>query len=291
MRNLVSICIPTYNGAPFLQEALDSARKQTYKNIEVIISDDASNDQTLEIARNFKKEVDFPVYILNHKPLVIGANWNNCIRNANGEYIKFLFQDDVLEQNCIEEQIKVFRDSNNIGLVACKRKFLIENEVNEVLEKWIEKYNNLQKNLGLPNNKDLFILTKSLFKNHKFLKSPPNKVGEPTTVLFRKSLVKEIGYFREDLHQILDYEFYYRVLKKKNIAIINKELVSFRIHPEQATNVNRNRPINDYFIYDKILYKHYFWYLNKVERKRLFLKYNLIGKGYKKISNVVKSRR
>ncbi|MCG2794067.1 MAG: glycosyltransferase [Weeksellaceae bacterium] len=65
---LISVCIPTYNGAKYLQVVLDSVKAQTYKNIEVIISDDDSQDQTLDIYREFQSEVDFPVYIYYHDP-------------------------------------------------------------------------------------------------------------------------------------------------------------------------------------------------------------------------------
>jgi glycosyltransferase involved in cell wall biosynthesis len=90
MNSLVSICIPTYNGKKYLNEALESVKSQVYKNIEVIISDDNSTDSTLEICNKFKHEVDFPVYIYSHKPSGIGANWNYIIEKANGDFIKFL---------------------------------------------------------------------------------------------------------------------------------------------------------------------------------------------------------
>ena len=289
MKFLVSICIPTYNGAPFLQEALDSVSQQTYKNIEVIISDDASNDKTLEIIQDFKAKASFPVSIYHHEPKGIGANWNNCIRKANGKFIKFLFQDDVLLPSYIEEQLAVLSSYNNIGLVASKRKFLIEGKVDLELKEWIETYNDLQEKLELPSG-EVSIITENLFKDNKFLKSPLNKIGEPPTVFFRKSVVKEIGYFREDLHQILDYEFYYRLLRSYNIAIINKRLVNFRLHQLQATNINRNKPIKDYEIYGRILYEDFFWYLNYSEKKRLFFKFNRIGKIIQRLENAIKRR-
>ena len=90
MRNtpdLISICIPTYNGENYILEALNSIKNQSYKNIEVIISDDNSNDKTLQICEKFKSEVDFPVYIYNHLPNGIGSNWNNCILKSKGDYI------------------------------------------------------------------------------------------------------------------------------------------------------------------------------------------------------------
>ena len=91
---LVSICIPTYNGEAYLQEALDSIQNQDYQNLEVVISDDNSSDNTVSIIQKFKNEVDFSVTIISHTPKGIGANWNNCIKHAAGTYIKFLFQDE-----------------------------------------------------------------------------------------------------------------------------------------------------------------------------------------------------
>ena len=75
----------------------------------------------------------------------------------------------------------------------------------------------------------------TLFGRLDFKKSPYNKIGEPPTVLFKKEIIEEVGYFDEQLKQVLDYVFYYRILKKHPIAILNKKLVSFRIHENQAT--------------------------------------------------------
>ncbi len=135
--SLVSICIPTYNGEKYLQEALDSVKAQTYKNIEVIISDDVSKDRTLEICERFKNEVNFPVYIYHHQPAGIGANWNNCIEKASGEYIQFLFQDDILHPICIEEKLKYLKQ-NNLKAVCCKREIIDENGSPVTTGRWYE---------------------------------------------------------------------------------------------------------------------------------------------------------
>ena len=88
MANLVSICIPTYNGEAYLAEALQSAIAQTYRPLEIIVSDDASKDRTLDIVKEFQTKTDIPFYVYHHQPAGIGANWNNCVSHANGEYIK-----------------------------------------------------------------------------------------------------------------------------------------------------------------------------------------------------------
>lgn len=285
LQPLISICIPTYNGATYLQEALDSVLAQTFKNFEVIISDDASTDDTLKIVEAFKKQVDFPVFIYNHEPQGIGANWNNCIKHANGKYIKFLFQDDVLLPTCIEEMVAVMLEDISIDLVACHRFFIYSKKEKEgVYDKWINWHGNLQRDLNLLYKNNISIIDYNIFKHPKFLKSPINKIGEPTAILFKKNLIDKIGGYREDFKQILDYEFYYRLLRNKSkIAIYNKALINFRLHNMQTTNINKKIGFDDYNLFDKIIYKKYFWMLNKRDKLFYLKKYNSFFKTLVKI--------
>jgi glycosyltransferase involved in cell wall biosynthesis len=264
---LISICIPTYNGGAFLDETLDSIFHQTYKNIEIVFSDDNSKDNTLDIIENFKARANFPVHVEHHKPNGIGSNWNNTIHFANGEFIKFLFQDDILEPTCIEKMVEVMNSQPSLGFVATKRSFIIEGTSTPEIEMWIRTYGNLQSQFE--KQEKLTLLNKDLFKRSDFFSDPRNKIGEPPTVLFRKSIINEVGYFDENLEQILDYVFYYRILKKFPIAIINQPLVKFRIHPAQASHVNRSRKIPDYEEYDRILYTEFLPLLHKRQRNRL----------------------
>lgn len=273
---MVSICIPTYNGEKYLQEALDSVKKQTYQHIEVIISDDNSSDNTLRICEKFKKEVNFSVYIYHHVPSGIGANWNYSVQKAKGEYIKFLFQDDLLESNCLEKMIDVFNNNEGVQFVACKRNFINNNKSisDEEMSNWIKKYSNLQIQLEdlLDFESNLYYLNKNIFKRSDFFQSPLNKIGEPTTVMFKKEIMNSIGVFNNDLKQILDYEYWYRVLLKYKIIIINEPLVSFRIHDSQETNVNRNRIIKDYEKYEDFQLNKLFFYLNNTRKRKLLIK-------------------
>ena len=283
--SLVSICIPTFNGEKYISEAIDSIISQTYQNIEVIISDDDSLDSTLKIIDTYKTKLPFSIY--NHLPNGIGSNWNNCIRKAKGKYIKFLFQDDKLHPNCIYEMVNVFEKYQDLGLVVSKRKFIIENNsLNKPIADWVIKFDDLQRNLNLP-IKEVNILDKRIFKSKEFLKTPLNKIGEPSTVLFKKEIIKEIGYFNEELKQILDYEFFYRILKIKNVALINKNLVTFRIHADQATNLNRGKVASDYEQYYYMLYDEFFWMLNHETKYTLFKRYNRFIQKIIKIKNKI----
>ncbi len=285
MENLVSICIPTFNGAKYIAEAMDSAIEQTYSNIEIIISDDKSNDNTLAIVESYREKTDIPIYIYHHQPNGIGANWNNSVKKANGEYIKFLFQDDILYSSCIEKMILVFCQNPKLGLVACKRDFIIEEKKSESINNWINKYGNLQSDFE--KNEPITFLDNTFFKNKNFLRPPLNKIGEPPVVMFKKSMLAKVTYFDEKLVQILDYIFYYKILKHYPIAIINKPLVAFRIHKDQATSVNKNKSIPDYKMYDVILYKDFFKLLNDSEQDRLQRKFSIYNKFKRVLKKIV----
>jgi len=284
----VSICIPTFEGVMFLEETLQSIQSQTYQNIELIVSDDASSDNTLKMIEAYKEQSHFPVHIFHHTPNGIGANWNNCLKHTKGKYIKFLFQDDVMENNCLEEMVQVLEENPKVGLVASKRDFIIEEDMKtEEINQWVAVYGDLQNHMDLP-QQDISILDKSIFSLKSFYGSPLNKIGEPSVVMFRKKVVDEVGFFREDLKQILDYEYWYRILKKHDVAIINKPLVKFRLHAKQATHVNRNQSIDDYKIYEQILYSQYLKLLHPEIRKRLYLKYHPLPLLIRRIKNKLK---
>lgn len=265
MDSLISICIPTYNGEKYLQEALDSVKAQTYRNIEVIISDDHSTDGTLEICRRFEEEVDFPVYIYNHIPSGIGANWNNCIKNINGEYVKFLFQDDVLMPESLGIQLS---DIQKYGLKAvCSRRMIIDDKSEEITSgDWIRNYGDLQTYLHLPENISSFLFTKRyLSKNRDYAY---NIFGEPDTFLYHKSIFTDVGLFNNDLRQIIDLEFSYRILKKYPILIERKKLLKFRLHADQTSNRNQTIELTEHGDLMEWVKRHFFLFLSLKEKLR-----------------------
>ena len=267
---MVSICIPVYNGENYLEEALDSIENQNYKNFEIIISDDNSNDNSLKIIEEYKLRSKFNVRLFHHNPSGIGANWNNCIKNSNGKYIKFLFQDDILHEDCILKMVDFLEKEISIGLVACQREFIIEGEKTEKINDWLNKYGDLQVNLNLKRKGNWVLIDEKLFISEELIKSPFNKIGEPSAVLFKSSLIDKLGYFDENLSQILDYEYFYRILKIKKIGVLNEKLIKFRLHSEQATNKNIDRGINEEEAFYKILVSKFYGFLSLNNRQKLF---------------------
>ncbi|OAZ05415.1 glycosyltransferase [Flavobacterium succinicans] len=277
---LVSICIPTYNGGKFIKEALQSAVEQTYKNIEIIISDDNSNDETLIIIKDVLKDCTVPFYIYNHEPKGIGENWNHCVKKSKGTYIKFLFQDDVLAIDCVEKMINLIESDPKIGMVYCKRNIIYDANNRDHIS-WINNYAILHKSWFEFEVEEGITKGTTYLKNINLMKNPLNKIGEPTAVLIKKECFEKIGYFNIKLKQSLDFEYWYRLMKFYDIGFVNEKLIFFRLHPDQATFANRKSNLNEMESLRESLYRTIFWQLHPERRWKLF-------KTQSKIANLVR---
>ncbi|HEY9848835.1 MAG TPA: glycosyltransferase [Leptolyngbyaceae cyanobacterium] len=229
---LVSLCIPVYNGAEFIPSLLNNIQQITYPNLEIIISDDNSQDNTLNLLRAAQLK---NCQIFTHHRYGLVPNWNYCIAQAKGKYIKFLFQDDILSPDCIGKMVGVAEQDEEIGLVFSPRNLVYELPVDlnflrgmEDLHKHWAKIQPIQSGLNL-------------LKDRNFFKPPYNKIGEPTNVLVRREVFTRVGLFDPTFQQLADLEMWLRIMSYHKIAFIEERLASFRIHPKQATSDNLNR--------------------------------------------------
>ena len=94
--DLVSVIIPTFNRKGMLIECIDSVLKSTYKNIEIIVSDDASSDGTREAVAKYKRLENFK-YLRNKKESLLSVTINKAIFASSGEYIFILDDDNVID--------------------------------------------------------------------------------------------------------------------------------------------------------------------------------------------------
>ncbi|MEG4960848.1 MULTISPECIES: glycosyltransferase [unclassified Microcoleus] len=230
---LVSICIPTYNGAAFIGEAIQSAIAQTYPNIELIVSDDGSTDCTIAIAQSFQLQTSVDFRIVLHRNYGLSQNWNFCISQAKGQYIKFLFQDDLLAPECIEKMVAVAQQSPKIGMVFSPRGITIaEDESNPILRRASQSIKDLHKSWS---NLKSIQPGKELLADTNCLSNPINKIGEPSTVLIAARVFTEIGLFDSGLSQYVDLDMWWRIMGNYHIGFLDEKLSSLRIHPEQQT--------------------------------------------------------
>ena len=278
---LVSICIPTYNGEDYIEEAINSAIEQDYPNLEIVVSDDNSKDNTVTIVKSYQEKTTIPIHIYDHKPNGIGANWNHSVKMSNGQFIKFLFQDDTLKPQCISKMMLLMHDPK-VGLVYCKRNFIYK-ELTPKLDEFIKYYGSLHEYWEDFKVTQGVLNGKQYLKDRQFLNSPKNKIGEPTNVLLRKSCFEKVGYFDEVLQQVLDSDYWYRVMPHYDIGFVDESLASFRLHDKQASSVNKQRNIPDKGLIYRRYYKHLFRYLHPKNKLKLLKLYHPIFKFLVKI--------
>ena len=122
---LVSICIPNYNYGQYLEQCLESIYNQTYKNIEVFFRDNASTDNSLEIALKYKKKFSEKGIFMSveQNKVNLGSDVNSQLvsRDTEGEIIYTIASDDAIEPTFIEKAVKVFSNYPNVGCVMTHR--------------------------------------------------------------------------------------------------------------------------------------------------------------------------
>jgi glycosyltransferase involved in cell wall biosynthesis len=253
---LVSVCIPSYNGEAYLGPAIESALAQTYTNIEILIIDDCSRDNSLEIADQYSATDRRIRFYRNPERLGLVGNWNRCIEESRGEWIKFLFQDDLLDPKCLSMMLAdVESSSGDYRVVFSKRDFIFESNVHEsqveditLARKFIW---DISPNIARVSPRD----TAYLLTRYPCI----NIFGEPTSFLLHKTVFEEFGLFDANIAHYCDLEYWLRIGVNLPMKFVPKTLVYFRIHSESATASNSK---NKYF------------HLRYLDRVKLFSKFS-----------------
>jgi alpha-1,3-rhamnosyltransferase len=199
---LVSILLPSYNHEKFIEEAILSIMNQTYKNIELIVIDDGSSDNSPEIIEKLQKEYDFFYEKQSNQGLI--KTLEKLLLKANGEYISLFSSDDVYTDTKIEKLIEYLLKNKEYDLVYSKIKIIDQNSncIKEVSE----------------NYKKGFIFNDLLCGNF-FI----NGLG----VLIKTDIY--IKYKRKDSY-IDDLQLWLQVAKDHNIGFVDEYLTYYRIH-------------------------------------------------------------
>jgi len=217
----VSVLVPTYNYARFLAEAIESVLAQQFTDFELLIVDDASTDDTAAVAQTYAAR-DSRVQLTVH-PVNLGMvnNWNYCLKQARGEFIKFLFGDDRLcGPNALGRMATLLESHPSATLAASARVIFDENSC------VLDLYRDLPDGL----HKARRVITSVLLANGK------NLVGEPSAVLFRKKDA-ERG-FDSRYRQVVDVEMWFHLLEKGDLIYTGEPLCAFRSHALQETERN-----------------------------------------------------
>ncbi len=249
---LISICIPTYNGEKYIEETLNSALNQTYQNIEIIITDDHSSDQTVAICKSYAKRDKRIKVFKNDTNLGLVNNWCESINKANGQWVKFLFQDDILEEHCVTHMIHTAL-THDVNFVVCNREYFFEDGFDPKIKRFYTE--KLIKTETIFTSERVYDPQESarLIAPHVF----NNCMGEPPTILFNKDIYTRKD-FPDNYVQLIDYIFILNNILMKPFVFIPDKLVRFRVHGSSESMRNNEVNTEDTKAFYKYLYVQYF---------------------------------
>ncbi len=242
---LVSVIIPAYNADKFITKALDSVFAQTYRPIEIIVIDDGSTDETVELVKNYKKNNLVPMAYANKEITQINCAdinliclyqenrgpskaRNTGIKAAKGEYIALLDADDLWTPAKLEKQMKYMITHPEISLVFGDMM---------VFEKERDLKESALKRNGQPECDEKGMVLNAF---NKLLERNYISTG---TVLLKKDCFKSLGYFDESIKYAEDYDLWLRISLMFEIGYIPEIFRLKRIHD---SNISKNQ-IQFYF--------------------------------------------
>ncbi|WP_425461769.1 glycosyltransferase family 2 protein [Mycobacterium helveticum] len=227
----VSVCVPMYNNGATIERCLRSILQQDGVDFEIVVVDDASTDDGAAIAVRMLRPGDRLIY---GKPRAgLNGNHNRCLEYAHGTCIQFVHGDDWLLPGALSTLSGYF-DDPNVGLAFAPRHVKTDDL------KWLRRCGNPPGHFwGLKEYNDgPWLVTQMMLQGGK-----GNWIGEPTCVMFRRELALEVGGLRDDIFQLVDLDFWYRLMLRSAVCFVPREL-SVRSHSggtETARNVTTRR--------------------------------------------------
>jgi glycosyltransferase involved in cell wall biosynthesis len=203
----VSIIIPSLNQGRFIKKAIDSVLLQSYNNIEIMVVDGGSTDETIKILEGYSGTIRW----ISEKDHGQTDAINKGLRLTNGDICGYLNSDDQLLPGAIDKVVQVFTKTDALWVSG---DYKIVDSNNKYIQPFIVQF---KKILRLFSSRTILSLT--------------NYIVQPSTY-WRRELIEKIGYFDETLAYVMDYDYWMRAIQIQKPIIIHSELSLFRIHNE-----------------------------------------------------------
>ena len=211
----VSVIIPNYNYAQYVSQAINSVLNQTYSNIEIVVVNNGSTDNSLDILKGFGDRI----CLVNQKNLGQSGARKSGLARATGDFIAFLDADDKWESKKIEKQLLLF--TSNTELVYCGIGRFSENNQNQI-------------SIHLPRFKGSCA---SAFINYPGVSIVLS--GE-STAIFTRALLEKVGAFDRELNSAAGWDFFRRCSKFTDFDFVPEALTNYRIHNSNMSNNSVN---------------------------------------------------
>ena len=201
---LVSILVVTYNSSKYIIDALESVKNQTYQNVELVVSDDCSKDETVDVCRKWMDEnksrfVNVEL-VTTEKNTGTSANANRGLQKCKGEWVKFCAGDDALFSDCVEKLVQFVTNNPEARAITGKLKeYRFSFDEENVVVGHMSRYNDNKEILDKSAEEQL----KKLVYGNSFI---------PPTGFFCMQVVREVGGFDEKYGILEDFPFYLQLL-------------------------------------------------------------------------------
>lgn len=212
--------MPSYKHPLWIGEAIESVLSQTFSDLELVIVDDGSNDDSAKIIEEYAKKDNRIKYhfFQTNKGAVIAVK--KCYEISCGKYIGIINSDDTWELNKLEKQISILDKNNQIGAVFGMPKFI------DQYGKQIKVKQNEFSHSLIPKTREEWINT--FFKKGNCICHP--------TVLIRRECYENVGFYNPVFRSLPDFEMWVRLVDKYNIQVIDEYYVNFRRHSFNESN-------------------------------------------------------
>lgn len=213
----VSIVIPAFRNARYINETVDSALAQTYADLEVVIADHSSDDGTWEALQRY---ADDPRVTLMRTPPGGGApaNWNAVTAAARGTYVKLLCGDDLIAPTCVQREVEAL-EAHPTAVAAAARRDLIDPAGGILL-----------RGRGLGSLEGLVGGSQAI---RALVRAGTNLLGEPGCVLLRREVLDRVGGWLDPYPYLIDQFTYMSVLQHGDLVALPETLASFRVSNTQ----------------------------------------------------------
>jgi glycosyltransferase involved in cell wall biosynthesis len=211
----VSVCIPTYNSARYLAEAIESVLQQEFTDYELIICDNASTDETPDICRRY----DDPRIRTSRFDTLVnqGGNWNRCLSLAGGQYVALLHADDRYFPEFLTQRVKTLDQYPEVGLAFGAVQWIDENGAE---------------------------ISQQSFRDEAFIAPAPEFYKEllfgcvinPASLVVRRRCYEMVGGFNEERLWGIDWEMWLRLSARYGVAYSPLVSAAYRIHSASGTS-------------------------------------------------------
>lgn len=234
MRNTISIIVPVYNGEKSIKSCINSIIGQTYKNLEIVLIDDGSKDNTAEICDEYATN-DSRIKVIHQKNEGVSVARNNGLKNVSGDYIMFVDADDYLDENACQNTLAI--------ILSTKSDIVIANKVFHIGERMQKNVLYSEKQITREGeDKELFILDLMTTYYDPLMNKVPYLSCGVTAKLFSRSIIENNSIlFQEDCRFGEDVLFnLYAYQTAKKISYIDYDAYHFCINKDSSTHKFRN---------------------------------------------------